>query len=94
MPPADKKRLMAGLKTQKKPKAAPKPKMKVSKGPKVTKKIPAAKSPSKAPEGWSVVLKTRRSGATAGVVDKYYVSEKGQVTRSLIEVSKYDKGLM
>jgi len=41
-----------------------------------------------------MVTKQRRSGATAGVVDKYYISSSGIVARSMIEVGKIEDGYL
>ncbi|KAI3461267.1 hypothetical protein Pfo_017930 [Paulownia fortunei] len=46
-----------------------------------------AKRPSWLPEDWKIDLRVRSSGATAGLIDRYYVEPSGQRKfRSKIEV--------
>ena len=55
-----------------------------------TKKRPAAALGL--PEGWRIEVLTRKSGATSGTTDKYYISPAGKKFRSFSKV-KEDLGM-
>ena len=44
---------------------------------------------AKAAAGWTVTIKTRREGATAGTTDKYYLSPVGRQFRSMADVARH-----
>ena len=55
-------------------------------------KRPAAAAPAELPEGWSIQTKQRKTGATKGVVDKYYVSPSGKKFDSFKKVLEEIEG--
>ena len=56
-------------------------------------KRPAAASEADCglPKGWRMEKRQRKSGASARVMDKYYISPDGTVHRSLVEVRNHNK---
>ena len=44
------------------------------------------------PKGWTVEVRQRKSGSTAGVLDAYYYSPGGECFRSLRDAQKFMDG--
>ena len=93
MPKKDAQRLVKGIKDFKKPAPAPR----VKKTPAAATKTPGVgfarrnlmkQKQKEPPSGWKVVVKVRRTGASAGTRDCYYIGPAGETARSMREVNK------